>query len=54
VMGRMVKVEMTFLYQWRMRVEQFRKGGRRWQCGFNASVWLERGGDWTKRCQKMK
>jgi hypothetical protein len=30
------------------------EGGQRRWCGFNASVWVERGCDRVKRCWKMK
>jgi hypothetical protein len=33
-----VKVEMTFLYQWRVKIERSGEGDRWPWCGFNASV----------------
>jgi hypothetical protein len=38
VMWRVVKVEITFLEQWRVWVGLSGERGQRWWCGFNASV----------------
>jgi hypothetical protein len=43
VMERVVKVEMIFLLQWRVRVERSVKGGRQRWCRFNASVLTQEG-----------
>jgi hypothetical protein len=54
VMERVAKVEMMFLYQWRVRVGRSGEGGLLWWCGFNASISTERGGDKMKHYRKMK
>jgi hypothetical protein len=43
VVGRVTKVKMTFLYQWRIGVGRSGEGDRWWRCGFNASVLAREG-----------
>jgi hypothetical protein len=38
VLGRVTKIKMTFLYQWRVEVGRYVEGSRCWWCGFNASI----------------
>jgi hypothetical protein len=38
VVGRVVKLEIIFLMQWRVKVGRSRDGSLQWWCGFNASV----------------
>jgi hypothetical protein len=37
-MERVTTIEVVFLYQWRVGVEQSGEGSLLWRCGFNASV----------------
>jgi hypothetical protein len=43
MMGRVIKVEMIFLYQLRMGVGRFEEGSLRRWCSFNTSVSAQEG-----------
>jgi hypothetical protein len=51
---RVIKVEMIFLYQWMMGVRRSEKGSLRWGKDLILPFQLERGGDRTNHCRKMK
>jgi hypothetical protein len=38
VMGRVIKIEIIFLYQWRVGVRRSKEGSLRWWCKFNALI----------------
>jgi hypothetical protein len=54
MMERVIKFEMNFLYQLRVKVGRSGKGILRQWCRFNILVFDREGGDGTKHCQKIK
>jgi hypothetical protein len=48
VVKRVTKVEVTFLYQWRVGVGLSEEDGRWWWCEFNASILAREGRRWNE------